>query len=616
MTVPPLHPFTYSDADVVFRSSDNVVYKLHKLVLSLASDFFSGMFELPQPNQPSDASPPTQPTNDEEVDGLPVVPVSEPSSVLTSLFLLCYPIELDPDLASIAQVRAVLEAAMKYDLRKVLKITRSRLLQFTTYAPMRVYAIACKLGFEDDARHAAKEVHKQHAQDKYVEELEEIPFGAYHRLLYYCSLGGGSAPERQFTFSHAATTAENGAMGARQNKKKRPRGARVAPTLSSTSTPSTSAAEPPSATTLPANGSPDSQTYPTHPPPETAAVDDQDVVFAASDGPQIRSAGSAILQASPALRHLADKRSSSTDAIRVPEPAATIRILVRIYDPFEHVEIANLLDVHNALAAAVEYKMQKAVALLQASLKSRPTAAPAAEDSVLLFAIACRFGMRDLALVAARATLRTNVASQLIHGIDEVDVSAGYLHRLLDYHRRCRAAITPIFETRTWLRGFWLPRVQNGFCAPKAVPVPPNFSFGQPTVPRAPAKWVCWYEPYMKAAAVSALWPSSTSVTRKDVLYAGLCVNPAASVAGGTSAVPVPGYCAQCMQGVGAVELFQFSQHVASTITVFENQVRIHPPLYHPILLSSVNMHFIVEVDLTWPTLPVQQTTPPPAASA
>lgn len=168
--------------------------------------------------------------------------------------------------------------------------------------------------------------------------------------------------------------------------------------------------------------------------------------------------------------------------------------------------------------------------------------------------------MCDLGLVAARATLRTDITYQLIHGIDEVEVSAGYLHRLLDYHCRCRAAIAPIlnFETRTWLQGFWLPRVQNVPCAPKTVAAPSAFSFGTQTVPCAPTKWECWYEPYMKAAAASDPWPSSVSVTRGDVLYAGLCVNPATSVVG-TSAPPASGHCLDCMQGKGAVELFQFS---------------------------------------------------------
>ncbi len=185
-------------------------------------------------------------------------------------------------------------------------------------------------------------------------------------------------------------------------------------------------------------------------------------------------------------------------------------ILIRIYNPFEYVEVTNLLDIYNALVAAVKYQMQKAIGVLQATLRSRQATTPA--ESLLLYAVACHFEMRDLALIAARATLRAGVADALRPDIDNVDISAGYLHRLLDYHRRCRAAITPIFETRSWLQGAWLERVRNSPCG------------GGPLFGGAsrPARWACWYDPYMKAAATSAMWPSTTSVTRDDVLQAGL----------------------------------------------------------------------------------------------
>ncbi|KAI1790301.1 hypothetical protein LXA43DRAFT_1017381 [Ganoderma leucocontextum] len=566
-TLPP-HPFTYSNADIMFRSSDNVIYKLHKLVLSLASDFFSDMFELPQPTLPSDLNLPTKPTDGQEVDGLPVIPISEPSSVLTPLLLLCYPFDSDPDLASIAQVRTVLEAAVKYDLRKAVKTTRHRLRELVPFAPLLVYAIACKLGFEDDARDAAKEVHRRKFQDQYVKELEEIPFGAYHRLLYYCAIGGGSAPGRHFSFCHAATTAGTGATPKYQIKKKTQRGLGVAPTPSSTSAPSPSAAGSPTATTPPVNGLSDSSDYRS---PETASADNHGIVFVASDGLRLRSAGTAILSASPALRVLATEHSSSTEGIHVPEPAVTMNILIRIYDPFEHVEITNLLDVHDALGAAVKYQMQKAIGFLRASLKSQQTTIPvtAYGKHLLLYAIACRFGMHDLALTAARATLRTNLTHTLVPDVDGVDISAGYLYRLLDYHRRCRAAIAPIFVTRSWLQDIWLRRVQNAPCAPSGGPSP--FTFGGPP---SPVKWACWYEPYMKATAASASWPSSTSVTRDDVLYAGLGMDLGVPVAA-TSAQPPQGHCPNCMHGKGAVELFQFSQHVASTITTLERQVNL-----------------------------------------
>nr|VWP02284.1 N/A [Ganoderma boninense] len=261
-------------------------------------------------------------------------------------------------------------------------------------------------------------------------------------------------------------------------------------------------------------------------------------------------------------------------------------ILTRIYNPFEHtVEVPSLLDTHNALVAAMKYQMQKAIGILRDFLNSRKSAITLSGERLLLYAIACRFDLRDLAVAIARATLRTDVASTLFPEIENVDVSAGYLHRLLDYRRRCRAAITRIFERRDWLPGSWLQRVQNAPCAQLTIPNP--MRRGMATLPPSPTtmpssgKLMCWYEPYMKAAAASASWPSSASVTRDDVLYAGLGVKPAYSgvpTAGTSESELLQTFrCSLCMHGKGAVELFQFSQHVASTITTLEREVRFIP---------------------------------------
>ncbi|KAI0698249.1 hypothetical protein BC835DRAFT_1466668 [Cytidiella melzeri] len=43
-------PFNLPTADVVFRTSDHVDFHVHKLILSIASPFFTGMFSLPQPS--------------------------------------------------------------------------------------------------------------------------------------------------------------------------------------------------------------------------------------------------------------------------------------------------------------------------------------------------------------------------------------------------------------------------------------------------------------------------------------------------------------------------------------------------------------------------------------
>ena len=69
-----------NDADIVIQSCDSVNFRVHKLVLSLSSAFFGDMFSLPQP------------FNQEVVDGLPVVRLSEDADVLKCLIPMLYPI--------------------------------------------------------------------------------------------------------------------------------------------------------------------------------------------------------------------------------------------------------------------------------------------------------------------------------------------------------------------------------------------------------------------------------------------------------------------------------------------------------------------------------------------
>ena len=184
-------------ADVALCSSDNVVFKLHTIILSLASDFFNDMFALPQPTGAAAADHPTAPGDAEQFDGLPVISVSEPGVVLLKLFRLCYPLD-HPSLDSLEEVRAVLTAALKYDCRKAVQIASQKLREFVSAAPMRVYAIACLLSLEEEARIAAQAVREQKAEGTYADELEDLPIGPYQRLLHYCAIAQASVPEGGF----------------------------------------------------------------------------------------------------------------------------------------------------------------------------------------------------------------------------------------------------------------------------------------------------------------------------------------------------------------------------------------------------------------------------------
>jgi hypothetical protein len=51
--------FNEEDADFCLRSADGVVFRVHRLILTSASDVFKTMLSMPQPSQPTLKSIPT-----------------------------------------------------------------------------------------------------------------------------------------------------------------------------------------------------------------------------------------------------------------------------------------------------------------------------------------------------------------------------------------------------------------------------------------------------------------------------------------------------------------------------------------------------------------------------
>ncbi|KAI9445828.1 hypothetical protein BJY52DRAFT_1177375, partial [Lactarius psammicola] len=94
------------DASIIVRSSDQVNFRVHKSVLAMSSPFFKDLLSLPQP------------PDDELVDSLPVIQLSEDADLLNSLIPLFYPI---PPVVpgSYEKVFALHAACQKYDMVSV-----------------------------------------------------------------------------------------------------------------------------------------------------------------------------------------------------------------------------------------------------------------------------------------------------------------------------------------------------------------------------------------------------------------------------------------------------------------------------------------------------------------
>lgn len=138
-------PFDQDSADVILRSSDGVYFRVHSVILAQASPFFRTMFVLPQPKG-ADGPP-------------PVIDCAEISNVLTTLLTLCYPI-VKPRVRPFTDIEPAVRAAQKYEMDLPVEILKGELLSLdpsdlSDVSRIGVWAVACRLRFEDVARTAA-----------------------------------------------------------------------------------------------------------------------------------------------------------------------------------------------------------------------------------------------------------------------------------------------------------------------------------------------------------------------------------------------------------------------------------------------------------------------------
>jgi len=137
-----------ANADIIVQSCDFFNFRVHKLVLSMSSPFFNDMFSLPQPS------------DQEVVDGLPVVRLSEDAEVLTCLLTMLYPIHsMIPD--SYDRTLVLLAASQKYEMDGVqsrirAEIQGQKMPMPTGAATFHAYAIASIGGLSSEKETLAR----------------------------------------------------------------------------------------------------------------------------------------------------------------------------------------------------------------------------------------------------------------------------------------------------------------------------------------------------------------------------------------------------------------------------------------------------------------------------
>lgn len=180
---PEVHPFTRRDADIVLRSSDDVDFRVHKIILSLASPILEGMLSIPQPPTPSVDDP------DTTDDGKPIIHMrGEDSEMLEAVLRECYPGMESKAQKDLRIVGKVLAMAEKYEMEGIIG-RMEIILQYACFVqkePLRVYAIARRYNLSCAARVAAKEslLHPAMPNDC-PKEFEGMSAAAHYDLIAY-----------------------------------------------------------------------------------------------------------------------------------------------------------------------------------------------------------------------------------------------------------------------------------------------------------------------------------------------------------------------------------------------------------------------------------------------
>ena len=161
--------FDTSDADLILKSFDDVEFRVHKVIIFLASA--NHLCNVPI---------------ESDIDKLPTIRVGENGVTLGTLVSLCYPVA-DVDFEDLSVLYEVLKAAKKYEMKKIIQILQVKLTHYIESDPLRIYFTSIALGLKEEAIKASKVfvLSSNDSANAYVPEMEVVPAIAYHRLLKY-----------------------------------------------------------------------------------------------------------------------------------------------------------------------------------------------------------------------------------------------------------------------------------------------------------------------------------------------------------------------------------------------------------------------------------------------
>ena len=174
--------FDAPDADIIRRTPERD-FRVHKLVLSLASPVFKDLISQPQPTTPT-SDDPTKP-DDSEVE-IDVLRVTDPAEPLGFVLRIIYP---STTLVGSVFARGLdtlmecLDIARKYEIEKATSQLANTLSRCAASDPLRVYAMAYRFGFTDLAESTSDLVVSSADLANLPSDFDNIPATVYHDLV-------------------------------------------------------------------------------------------------------------------------------------------------------------------------------------------------------------------------------------------------------------------------------------------------------------------------------------------------------------------------------------------------------------------------------------------------
>jgi BTB/POZ domain len=413
-------------SDIIIRTSDNDLFKLHKVILAIASPVFGAA--VTATNTELRELPSVFLTLEITEGEIPVLGVSQGSRVFDKVMRLCYPI-VEPPISEFDELRDILEAATIYSLDKAKSYLKLQLESYLDKCPLRVYAIACRNNYEDVARAAANKCVGHSILGMRFHELEYINAAEYMRLLVY---------HKEATAKRSTSFLNFGIpifLWRRNFSLAFP-----------TKLPSSSLPYPLQAALPVAISSPPA---PAKPITSSLFSDPGDIVVRSSDNVDFHLHATILGLASPMFKVMftLPQGEDKQEPITIYEDSRTFEQLLQLCYPIRNPQFKTLVETHQALQAAAKYDMDWAVLELSQALLEFSK-----DEPMRVYAILYRHEQTEAIKVAARRLLDHPLLSLIQTPIpDEMeDIPAEGCFRALEYRKTCEIVAKSVLLNLRW----------------------------------------------------------------------------------------------------------------------------------------------------------------------